>query len=125
MKTLLIIFALLFSGNVFAAHIGHPPGDATIQWTKPDPAFTNPVRPGTIIDEYRLYCTIGVSDFVVVIPGYDTEIYEATGLVPGSHSCFMRSYSAAQDQESKDSNVVAFIIYGDASPNPPTLVIFE
>lgn len=123
MKKLLLIFLLFFSGHAWTAHPGHPPGAATFEWIKPDPAFTGPVRPGTIIDEYRLYCTVGVSNFIVIIPGYDTEIYEATGLVSGLHTCFFRSYSAAQDQESIDSNVVTFTIFGVERPNAPSLVV--
>lgn len=99
-------------------------GDANFTWIKPDPAFDAVVPAGTIIDEYRIYCTVGSNDFVIVVPGYDTEQYNATGLTPGSYTCFLRSYSDAQGLESIDSNSVTKVIYDPSSPNPPASFVF-
>jgi len=117
MKYLSLIFLLVFSTSILA-------GDATFTWGKPVPPFDVAVPTGTIIDEYRIYCTVGAASFVITVPGYDTEIYNATGLVPGSHTCFMRSYSAAQNVESVDSNTVTKVIFDDSSPNPPASFVF-
>ncbi len=108
---------MLWSFGVFA-------GDAIFTWTKPVPAFDVSVPAGTVIDEYRIHCTVGASNFVIVVSGYDTEQYDATGLVPGSHTCYMTSWSVGANAESVDSESVTKTIFDASSPNPPAFFDF-
>jgi len=115
-KTLIVFILLVWSAGLVA-------GDALFTWGKPVPQFGGPgqVPEGWIIDGYRVKCTVQETggQWSAEIAGYDTEEYQATGLVVGTHVCHMVSFSNGYGGESLPSMEVSKQIFAEDAPDRP------
>ena len=120
MKTLLIIFALFFSGHAWS--------DITVTW------IPGEVVDGTPVDEWLMFCSNAGQNYDEQNPIIIPEVSRShTFTVPdGATKCMMRSRSNNNiwnivGLDSVNSDEITFLVAGgvkvDARPNAPSLVI--